>query len=114
MIYKRNYIEIKESEINIDDKKYFELYINGNRFGYHSSKKSAKKYAKFLIETAIEVLSEIDKNNYIDDIWEEYLNEESNSFVLDSFRILTGYNDYQIVLAKYEGDSMEFFLNQFE
>jgi len=110
--YKNNLIKIAESKYNTF---WYVIYINNvMQGGQERSIESGIEYAEYLIEDAISILSKIDQDTVIDNVWEDYLMTKDNISILDSLKLLTGYSTYAEILTMYEGFEIGEFLKRFK
>lgn len=107
MNYKKCFLKVTDSQ---NYKFWFKLHINGIPYGDHRSEEEAYEYGIFVINKSIDVLNELDQTIVIDDNSDWYTN---NTYVVNAFQILTGYSDYGIINAKFEGYYIKDFLKQF-
>lgn len=106
--YKNKLINIKPSRFN---NFWYEIFINDKPFGQERSVESAIEIGESLIDDAINKLLDLDQTTVIDDVWEDYLDEDLE--ILNSLKLLSGLNTYEKILAMYEGYYIKDFLNKF-
>jgi hypothetical protein len=107
--YKNNLIRIRPSRVSYI---WFELFINGNSEGDFRSVESAFEHGEFLVDSAINNLKSIDATTVIDYNYEDYLNDNLN--ILNSLKLLSGYDEYIEIVTMYEGISIGEFIDKFK
>jgi hypothetical protein len=107
--YKNNLIKVKPSRITHF---WFELCINGVSQGDYRSIESAIEYGKYIIDSALDKLKSIDQTTIIDNVWEDYLKADLE--LLNSLKLITGYESYAEILTMFEGFSIENLLKYFK
>lgn len=105
--YRKNSIDVRPSKSNLF---WFELYVNGMFWGQHRTEKASTDFGIYIIDDAINMLSKLDNTIVINTSWKYSIKSEE----LINLKILTGYNDYNTILSKFDGMNLEDFINQFK
>lgn len=108
----------KNVKINIIPSRYnnfwYEVIINGINYGQERSIESAIEFGDSVVDSAINDLYKIDQSTVIDNVWGAYFEIDENSNILKNLLLLSGLDNYEEILAKYEGFDIGDFLNKFK